>query len=157
IERAYGRPLWVADRYGAALEHMERAGDELGLHTHARRWDEALGKWVTDHGNQAWVEHCVDVSFKAYRTAFGRPCRSFRFGDRWMNDPTMGLLESLGAKFDLTLEPGMRAMPTLVPGELATGSLPDCRAVPRRPYRASQHDFVTPDHANGRTVYTIPL
>src|SRR5262245_54374338 len=35
IERAYGRPLWVADRYGAALEHMERAGDELGLHTHA--------------------------------------------------------------------------------------------------------------------------
>lgn len=157
IEHAYGHASWVTQRYGSAVERIERAGDELGLHTHAWRWNRTLGKWVTDHGNQGWIEQCLGTSFAAYRTAFGRPCRSFRFGDRWMNNATMGVLESLGVRFDLTLEPGMRARAGLVPSELSTGSLPDCRRVPRRPYRASRRDFRTPGHGSGRAVWTIPL
>src|SRR5215204_3674691 len=95
IERAYGSPGWVAERYGELIARLDAAGDELGLHTHAWRWDGGTGRWVTDHGNRQWVEHCVRMSFEAYEKAFGRTCVSFRFGDHWMNDETMDLLESL--------------------------------------------------------------
>ncbi len=96
VDRVYGGASWVVEHYGALIEQLERAGDEIGLHTHAWRWDEAMVQWIADHGNQEWVEHCVRISFRAYEDSFGRPCRSFRFGDHWMNNETMHLLESLG-------------------------------------------------------------
>jgi hypothetical protein len=157
IEQAYGLSWWVAERYGEAIRQLGLAGDELGLHTHAWRWDAARLKWVVDHGDQRWVEHCLHTSFEAYRTAFGRQCRSFRFGDRWMNDETMALLETLGVKFDLTVEPGKAARPGLHARELHTGSLPDYTATPRWPYRPSRRDFRRQGPAPARGLWVVPL
>lgn len=157
IEHVYGAPDWVARHYGEVIARLERAGDELGLHTHAWRWDEGAGRWVTDHGDQHWVNHCVSVSFAAYGGAFGRACTSFRFGDHWMSDETMDLLESLGARFDLTTEPGRIARPPRLQTKLATGSLPDYVSLPRRPYRPSRRDFRTHDVVGGRDLWAIPL
>lgn len=133
IEHTYGLSCWAVRRYGEAIEQLRRDGDEIGLHAHAWRWDAGLLKWVIDHGDQEWVAHCIRTSFEAYRGAFGRRCLSFRFGDRWMNNETMALLESLGVKFDLTAEPGKTARPTLHRRELHTGSLPDYVDTPRWP------------------------
>jgi hypothetical protein len=156
IEHAYGSAGWAAERYGEVIERFDAAGDELGLHTHAWRWDEGAGRWVTDHDNQRWVEHCVRMSFEAYREAFGRPCLSFRFGDRWMNEETMDLLESLGVRFELTLEPGRipRPYPT---DKSPVGTLPDFVGVPRRPYRPSRRDFREHEPGNERDLWAIPV
>jgi hypothetical protein len=157
IEHVYGLSSWVAERYGEAVERLRLAGDELGLHAHAWRWDARAREWVVDHGDQRWIEQCLRTSFEAYRGAFGRPCLSFRFGDRWMNDETMNLLESLGVKFDLTVEPGKKARPGLHPGEAGTGSLPDYTAAPRWPYRPSRVDFRKQSSGQGRGLWIIPL
>ena len=156
IEYAYGSPSWVVARYPEIFRELDSAGDELGLHTHAWRWDDPSGRWVTDHGNQEWIEHCVRVSFLAFQQAIGRPCRSFRFGDHWMNNETMRLLEELGARFDLTVEPG-RKRGCYPNGELFTGSIPDYRSVPRRPYRPSVANFKEPGFPDSREMQVIPL
>jgi hypothetical protein len=157
IEHTYGLSWWVVKRYGEAIEQLKLAGDEIGLHAHAWRWDAGRLKWVIDHGDQEWINHCLHTSFEAYRRAFGRHCLSFRFGDHWMNNETMALLESLGVKFDLTVEPGNRARPGLHPRELHTGSLPDYMATPTWPYRPSRRDFRKHSPAQGRELWAIPL
>jgi hypothetical protein len=157
IEHVYGAPDWVAQHYGEVIARLEQAGDELGLHTHAWRWDEGAGRWLTDHANQQWVNHCITTSFAAYRGAFGRACVSFRFGDHWMSDETMDLLESLGARFDLTVEPGRVVKPPQLQTKHATGFLPDYVALPRSPYRPSRRDFRTHDAERGRGLWAIPL
>jgi hypothetical protein len=157
IEHVYGLSWWVARRYGESIKRLKLAGDEIGLHTHAWRWDAGALRWVVDHGDQSWINHCVHTSFEAYRSAFGRHCLSFRFGDRWMNNETMALLESLGVKFDLTVEPGKTARRSLHPKESHTGSLPDYMATPRWPYKPSRQDFRKHSPARGRGLWAIPL
>lgn len=152
VELLYGSAGWAAERYGAQIEDLRASGDEVGLHPHA--WRRVGGEWVTDHGDQGWVGHCVRVSFDAYERAFGRACRSFRFGDHWMNDETFGLVESLGARYELTLEPGLRPSAGVPRGETCTGRFPDYVKVPREPYRPAREDF---RERGERDVWVIPV
>ena len=156
IGKVYGSSSWVFTRYREIIKQLELAGDELGLHTHAWRWEDGLSRWITDHGNQEWIDYCVHTSFQAYEKVFGRSCRSFRFGDRFMNNETMGLIESLGVRFDLTIEPGRWASNDAAPDELGTGSLPNYMTAPRRPYVPSSGDFRTADR-NRLGLLEIPL
>jgi hypothetical protein len=157
IELTYGQPAWVVERYGEAIKRLEQSGDEVGLHVHAWRWNEEASRWVIDHGNQKWIDYCLQVSFGAYQKAFGRPCLSFRFGDHWMNNETVNSLEAMGVKFDLTVEPGRRAKPTITTGELHTGGLPDYTTAPRWPYRPSQNDFRKRLGEPTRPLWIIPI
>lgn len=158
VAAAYDSPAWAAARYAGEFEGLRAEGDELGLHTHPWRWDGGQGKWVADFGDQRWVDHCVRLSFRAFEEAFGRRCASFRFGDRWMNDATLRLVEELGAAFDLTLEPGRAGAPEVLPGERLTGAFPDYARVPREPYRPSPSDFRERADAGARArLWLIPL
>ena len=156
VEQVYGLAGWVAKRYGEIIKQLELVGDEIGLHTHAWRWDSALHRWITDNADQKWINHCLHTSFEAYRSAFGRPCLSFRFGDHWMNSETVNLLESLGVKFEMTVEPGRKASRSLMPKEVYTGSLPDYTTTPSWPYKPSRQDFRVHSHTE-REVWVIPL
>jgi hypothetical protein len=89
-------------------------GDELGLHPHDYRWDLGLNEWIVDHGNQPWINHFVKLAFETFRATFGKGCESFRYGGRWMNNETLVLVESLGARFDLTVEPGQPGRPATI-------------------------------------------
>jgi hypothetical protein len=153
IAKTYGTPEWVAKRYPELIEEFTAAGDELGLHPHAWRWDEASSDWIADLGNQEWVNHCIRMGFEAFEKSFKRPCRSFRFGNHWMNDVTLELVERLGARFELTVEPGQKKFFVL---DRYTGSLPDYLNVPRRPYRPSKRDFRQRDLWGGRKLWMIP-
>ena len=157
VQHVYGTASWVVQRYVRIIEELERAGDEIGLHTHAFRWDEVTRQWIVDHGDQEWVEHCVRTSFRAYEVAFGRRCRSFRFGDHWMNNETMHLLESLGVQYDLTLEPGIKDKKQLRPDELVTGTLSDYVRTPRIPFRPSRKDFRRNGNGHFLSLWSIPL
>ena len=157
IEHAYGLASWVTKRYGEIIEQLELVGDELGLHTHAWRWDSGLHRWITDNANQQWINHCVHTSFEAYRSTFGRPCLSFRFGDHWMNNETIDLLEYLGVKFEMTVEPGRKPRSGLMPREVYTGSLPDYSTAPTSPYKPSRQDFRKQSHSQERELWVIPM
>lgn len=158
IEHTYGLSWWVFKRYRDLLAEFESAGDEIGLHVHAWRWNTNAGRWVIDHQDREWIAHCVRMSLDGYQAAFGRPCRSFRFGDHWMNNETMNALEDLGIKFDLTIEPGVKEMPGMVRGELHKGSLPDYRNTLTRPYQPSRADYKKESRERrGHGLWMIPL
>src|SRR6266496_4003265 len=150
----YGSAKWIGERHGRILKELELKGDELGLHTHAQRWDDASHAWIADYGNQEWVKSCLQSSFKAFQAFFGRACESFRFGDYWLNNASVELVDRLGAKYDLTVEPGIRTAPSL---SRPTGVWPDYTSVPDHPYRPSHDDYQRPNMKSGRTLWIIPL
>ncbi len=154
IAQTYGSPAWSVARYGRLLDCLSASGDEIGLHIHAWRWDEAFGNWIADMGNQEWVDSCVRMGFETFEQGLKRPCRSFRFGDHWMNNATLDLVERLGARFDLTVEPGRKKL--LLP-EPYTGCAPDYSLVPPQPYRPSKTNFTECSDSTARELWVVPL
>ncbi|HTS01225.1 MAG TPA: hypothetical protein VMN04_01780 [Thermoanaerobaculia bacterium] len=158
IAAVYGSADWVTRRFGRELEALAAEGDVLGLHTHAFRWEEETGRWVSDHGAERWTARCVDESVAAFRSAWGRPPRAFRFGDRWLSDRVVARLARLGVRYDLTVEPGVASVPGMVPAERSTGALPDYRRAPRFPYRPSRSDFLVPGRGLfRRRLWMLPV
>ncbi len=157
IAESYGSPSWVVTRYPHILKELKSAGDELGLHTHSWRWDQVAGNWVADFLNQEWIDHCVQMSFTAFQESLKQQCLSFRFGDRWMNNATLDLVEKLGARFDLTVEPGQKEVFPSTPDNPATGSLPDYTQAPNHPYRPAKSNFKKQGLWRNRNLWEIPL
>jgi hypothetical protein len=139
IAASHGDAGWVADYYGDELAALRAAGDTVGLHPHGWRWLPESGRWLADHGNPAWIEHCIRLSFETYRTAFGETCRFVRFGDRFLSAASIRLAAELGARYDLTVEPGAPELSSMH-GAAASGRIRSMRDAPRRPYRPSVDD-----------------
>ncbi len=148
----YGSAGWCIESRRDAIRGLECAGDEVGVHAHA--WRRVDGEWLQDFADERWTAGCVRSSLDVFASRMGRPCRSFRFGDHWMNHETIDLLGALGVTHDLTTEPG-------VVGTLATerfrGQYPDYSCVPRAPYRPSASDFRQPGTWPGRSLWIVPI
>lgn len=157
IEMAYGSPEWAFHHYARIIEDLEKSQDSLGVHPHAYRWEQTIKKWLIDHGNQEWVNHCVQMSFTAFENSLGKKPDSFRFGDRWLNNETLTLAESLGARFDLTVEPGHPSVPTLRGRAPFTGVIPSYTGAPKHPYRPSLADFRVADPNRKDGLWAIPI
>lgn len=155
ITHVYGSPDWVVTRYRDLIKALEATGDELGLHTHAIRWDENSRDWIADYQDQEWIDHCVRSSCEAFQTSMARRCQSFRFGDHWMNDRTSQLLENLEVEFDLT--PEFSAGPPQMDGETFTGAFPDYTRIPQAPYRPSKKDFKRRGKWRRRDLWILPV
>lgn len=157
VEVAYGGADWALRTYAHHLDECERIGDEIGVHAHAWRWDDGHNEWVADHGSPEVVEKCVRHSCAAFEQALRRTCEIFRFGDGWIDEATLQLLEELGVRIDLTIEPGHGGVPSLVATERTTGSIPDRRGTPRWPYRPSRLDFRKPDENRETGIWCLPV
>ena len=157
VKETHGDAAWGATRYRGLLEEAAAMGDDIGLHVHAYRWDAAAADWVADHGNRDWIAECVQISADAFRGAFQRRCGSYRMGDRYIDEATLALMESLGGRVDVTVEPGYGASPAVIVEQPHTGSLPDLRTAPRRVYRPSREDFRRADTSGERTISILPL
>lgn len=157
IARSYETADWALQYYKEWIRVYQEAGDEIGLHPHAYRLDKK--GWIADHGNQLWVEHCLDVAFEGFQRNLGFPCRSFRFGDRWMNQETSDYLQQAGVQYDLTLEPGYKAQKKMLlnSNERATGSLPDTTRMPKFPYRAKAGQYQAPEAFAREGMWIIPV
>jgi hypothetical protein len=156
IEHTYGSPDWGVQHYRHLIDGIQAIGDEIGFHTHAWRWGPDEGRWIEDHGDESWVEQCVRRSHRVYRECFGRSPRVFTFGDRFMSNRIMALLDELGLVCDVTLEPGHPRVRGLVPSERSTGWIPDYRRVPRRPYQPSIWDYRRPGRLWKRKIWILP-
>lgn len=156
VALAFGEAGWALRRYAAEIAAAAQAGDAIGLHTHAWRFDGTAQRWISDHGDAAWVEHCIRLSAEAFRAELGRAATLFRFGDGWFDGRIVPLLEELGIEIDLTLEPGLPGGHRLTQ-ELWTGRIPDRRNAPRRPYRPDPADFRRPDATGKTRLWEIPL
>ncbi len=157
VEEAYGSADWAFTHYSKFVEDLEKQGDEIGLHPHAYRWVPESNHWIEDLGNQEWVNHCVEMGFSAYKKLFGRHCDSFRFGAYWMSSETINLLERMGARFDLTVEPGLNVKKRYFPNQFYSDGVPSHEGAPHYPYRPSRTDFRKPDLERKDGIWMIPL
>jgi hypothetical protein len=130
-----GRPDALLAGAPELADAIQEAGDVIGLHTHAGRWDSAASAWVVDHADPAWIDHCLETSFVAFAERFGRPCREHRFGDRFSSPAGFDRIATLGARVDLTLEPGQPGARRPPSQERSTGRIPSYARVPRSPHR----------------------
>jgi hypothetical protein len=149
----------VASRYRDHLAALRDAGDAIGLHPHAWRWLPGSRRWLADHGNDEWVAECIRRSFAAFADAFGEPCRLIRFGDRYISTPAIRLAAELGARYDLTVEPGAPELRSMHRAP-ATGRLVSMEYAPRRAYRPRADDVLaaTQSRAQGDAgLWEIPL
>jgi len=97
------------------------------------------GGWYSDFQNEEWILHCIESSYETYREVFGSLPYTFRFGDRWMDDNTMILVDSLGFQCDMTLEPGIVGFPVEAEMEsLMRGKKPNYRNIPLSPYHPNR-------------------
>lgn len=133
IEDVYGSATHLIDAEPALFARAAERGDDIGLHIHAWRRD-AEGAWVDDYGDRPWLEECTDRSFAAYAEAFGRPCRSVSFGNRFLGPGAVERLVHHGGGVDMTGEP---ANGPVADGHWphVRGDIPDYRRMPRRPHR----------------------
>ena len=157
IAHTWGSSTWVAETYEPNFAALTTAGDQLGLHPHSWRWDAGQNRWTADRADEDWVEHCVASSLAAFRDAFGAPCEAHRHGDRQMTTHVARLLEDSGVRVDLTVEPGMPSVWTLVPGELSTGWIEHLTPAPHSPYYPAESDFRTPSANADGGLMMIPL
>lgn len=157
VQMAYGSASWGVESNAGLVDRLRSLGDEIGLHVHSWRFDTASGVWVSDYSNAEWIDECLALSFSAFMRTIGRNCRTFRFGDRWMDQRTFGRLEALGIEIDLTLEPGYGQGSFYTPSESFSGRLPDFRQVPRRPYRPSAADYRIADPSRQQGIVALPV
>jgi hypothetical protein len=152
-----GSGAWPATAYPGYAAGFEKNGDEIGLHTHLYRFEPAVGTWVIDNGDPAWVRHCIDSSCSCFEKAFGRPAACHRFGDRFFDSTALAALEQSGCRYDLTMEPGFAEAPGSGIAQLTTGELPDMLDVPIQPYRPSSDNFKRPGVPGQDGLLMIPL
>lgn len=133
IETLGGRADALARAVLPELRELQRRGDGIGLHTHLGRWDDANRRWLVDHANPTWIEHCVRTAFRAYGQVLGEPCRQHRFGDRWVSPAALDLLAELGTVVDLSEEPGKGRIKRVDTSADATGEIPSYRHLRSEP------------------------
>jgi len=144
VEVIHGDFGWAFERYAGDFARFLHEGDEVGLHVHPYRWLPEQSDWMTDFGDPAWIEHNLRLAFASYERALGRSCRTFRFGDGWMDRATFALLAELGAAYDATIEPGRPGRATFHPAHPHSGAIPHYARAPRDPYRPSALDLLVP-------------
>ena len=154
IDKAYGAPGWFATAYARQWDECRAAGDTLGVHPHAWRWEDG---WISDEGSTPWVVHCLQVGVDTFREAFGVTCEVHQFGNRFMSNALVRHLDEAGVRVDLTIEPGLAASRALDPSETVTGWIPDTQLAPYRAYRPSRDDFRVPDWSRTDGVMLVPL
>jgi hypothetical protein len=156
IAESYGEGAYVVTRYADFVEEIQSHGDELGIHMHTFRWSEKQNNWIHDFGKD-WTAHCIGTSLEAYRQALGVNCVSYRGGDFWHSTEAVKLLEQLGVRFDLTVEPGLRPGKARQPGIPDWKFIPRYYRVPRTTYTPSELDFRVAGPPGSRSITMIPM
>lgn len=158
IRKTWGKTDWVAEACPQLLRTIAGAGDYCGIHPHLWRWHERRGEWYNDLNDPEWTAECLHASIEAFRGMFDRPPEACRFGDRWLNQHAVDLMQASGIRYDLTIEPGLPDE-VIFDDPYATGRLPDYRGTPREPYQPSPGNFMVPDRGEGTrsSLWMVPL
>ncbi len=135
IEETWG-PDWLPRGCPELIGEIAGHQDGTGIHPHVWRRHPSSGEWSNDPADPDWVAHCVELNCRHHAHVFGAAPRASRMGDHWISRELLPVLRRAGIQYDLTVEPGVPAMPFWNDPN-ATGSLPDFRRAPRHPYLAT--------------------
>jgi hypothetical protein len=148
---AYGSNAWLLDHYATLIRELQAQGDEFGLHVHPYFANGAA--WQQDFNNEERLLDLVATGVREFQKRLG-PLLSYRGGDCFQSNALIALLDSLGIKYDLTIEPGRTSKPFPSPD---VGVTPNYAHALRQPYHPSHDDFLIPDMAGGRSLWVVPV
>lgn len=153
----YGSVDWVVHQYREQIHECANLGDEIGIHLHLYQWVPESNEWVIDLNDQETMDRMITTALEAYARDFSKPCRSFRFGNNWINGACVEVMDRLGVHYDLTLVPCQRRM--LVPnvGARPRGIFPSFQDIPRIPYHPSRTNFHKANSDGSGGITMIPL
>mgnify|MGYP003700466275 CR=1 FL=1 len=135
IAGVYGDAFAIAKRYQAELEARRREGDEIGLHIHSiEKTDRG---WRANYADAALINETIEEAVANFSENFGFRCQAARMGDMWSAAYCMEKFASLGVRYDLTLESGLRPrrISALYPGTKSLGVRPSMVSVPLTPFQ----------------------
>ena len=156
IAHTWGRSDWMLEACPRLIQWVLENRDFTGIHPHFWRREDHHRRWFNDFADSKWTAQCLRTAIAGYHSVFGVRPIACRFGDHWMGNAEIKLLQTEGIRYDLTVEPGVASEPP--PGDLhATAWLPDYRRAPRVPYRPSAADFLTPETGAGTDESNPPL
>lgn len=153
----YGDLDWGLRTYASKWRELASKGDDIGLHPHPQRWSEVEQGWCGGQDDPTWIEQVIRDSFEAYRKVLGRAPQTFRFGNRFMSQDIANVIERLGMRFDLTLEPGYSGRDGSLAWHRVPGPCPDYFDVPRVPYRAVAGNYREPEAERVAGIWHIPM
>lgn len=157
IRVVYGDRTWGLQRYQSEFSQLEASGDEIGVHCHLYRWDEALAVWVSDMEDPEWVRRCTLDALGAYRAHFGKSPLLFSFGDRFTSGDAIALLDAEGVLVEVTVEPGLGELTSYLASEEMRGRIPSYRDVSHAPWHPSHSDYLRADLETGRSILLVPV
>jgi hypothetical protein len=157
VEFAFGEPDWIVSRDGDLIESLAREGDEIGLHVHAVRRSATVEKYQVGYADPAQVEQCIRDAAAIFQSRFARPARAFRLGFGWMDTRIAAVLESIGVRYDLSIEWGRQIALYARPGEILVPGVVDHTQVPRMPYRPSKSNYRVPDPTGVDGLWCVPV
>jgi hypothetical protein len=155
VAETYDSPTWAFEHYREAFKELLAAHDEVGLHVHPYRWEAGGNCWIDDYGNQEWVTHCIHMGVSAFEKFFQRKPASFSMGMDWTNQAAIQLVNELQIRHEFSAILGKEVQPFPIYGNY-TGVAPDCSRIPRRPYRPSRKDFLSPDVRQEDGIWIFP-
>jgi len=160
VERCYGRADFVAQEYGSIIDTLRARGDSLGIHVHFFRWDQERQASYSDHADESWATHCVDVAVEMFERCFGeRPRRSSQ-GGFFLAESLVNHAITAGVEVDVTAEPGLKPVDADKSfGAYSTAPTPDFANYPRYPYYPTRADLGVPAASSGdsRRMLIVPL
>ncbi|MCV2870444.1 hypothetical protein OEW28_17670 [Defluviimonas sp. WL0002] len=158
IEIAFGDAGWVFDRYGELIDRVCSAGDSLGLHVHTWRPVRRFFRntWLADFEDAEWIRHCLTLGLETFRKRTGAFPATMSFGDNFMHESALQVMNECGIRADFSMNPGMKPRKALGKGELSAGMLPDYQSTPRHPFKPSSADFRVPGKTNN-AFWEVPV
>jgi len=157
IKDIHGNAMWIIKEFEGMWKELSRGGDELAWHPHAWRWSDAKKCWYNETVDTEYILESFDVGFQAFREALGRSPASSRVGINFHNNATMGKLDSLGVKADLSGHPGLKlsyARPE-VGGRVEEGF--DWSRTEPEPYHPARDDYQRPSKDRSLNILEIPI
>jgi hypothetical protein len=158
IQIAYGRADWGFDRYADEIAQMQAAGDTVGLHVHTWRPVRRFFRdgWVADFEDAEWIAHCLSMGIETFRARMGAAPTTMSFGDNFMHDCALPIMQAAGIRADYSMDPGLNTTTGLGKGERLVGRIPDYTATPKTPFKPSAEDFRVPGPTN-YTFWELPV
>jgi hypothetical protein len=160
IRRAFGRLDFALHRHREQFDRILKNEDELGIHVHALRWNDATSTCYTDYADTRWTEECVRTSVDAFTDCFRYKPRHASQGGYFMSEALVDVMVQLGIECDVTIEPGLEAKAIDSSfGTHATGLSGDFVDAFRQPFYPSNVRFDRPAESYGaaRRILMVPL
>jgi hypothetical protein len=139
---SFGSYTWFVHSRAALLRALEDSGDELGWHPHCWKRDSESGPWFQEIENVEWQLAMLDGAHAELAPALAKPLSSVRMGWSYHNNSTLGRLDRLGVKVDLSALPGYRTYGQTP--RLRSENQFDWYISPRKPYRPARADYRRP-------------